>query len=63
MAVLTCFLFVLEVRGYSKLYDSVDDSKYGKSLCLQTILVDIYTGVKLDMFVPIWSNKKLLCFW
>jgi len=29
MGFLTAAVFLLEVRGYSKLYDNVEDSKYG----------------------------------
>ena len=29
MGFLTSILFLLEVRGYSKLYDNISDSKYG----------------------------------
>ena len=38
MGFLTSLVFLLEVNGYSKLYDSVDESKLGKNnfwvLCL-----------------------------
>ena len=30
MGFLTCILFMAEVHGYSKLYDNVHDSKFGK---------------------------------
>lgn len=30
MGFLTSVVFLLEVNGYSKLYDRVDDSKFGK---------------------------------
>ncbi len=30
MGLLTSVVFVLEVNGYSKLYDSLDDSQYGR---------------------------------
>ena len=31
MGVLTVIMFMLEVRGYSKLYDSFSESKIGKT--------------------------------
>jgi len=34
MGFLTSLVFLLEVNGYSKLYDSFDDSKYGKCVTL-----------------------------
>lgn len=45
MGVLTCILFLLEVRGYSRLYDSVQDSKYGMytlvdAKCAQMLFVN-----------------------
>lgn len=31
MSFISCFIFLLEVRGYSKLYDNISDSAYGKT--------------------------------
>ena len=31
MAIPTLVLFILEVRGYSKLYDNISDTKFGKN--------------------------------
>ena len=31
MAIPTILLFILEVRGYSKLYDNINDTRFGKN--------------------------------
>ena len=38
MGFLTSIAFLLEVNGYSKLYDSVDETKFGKQMIYWILL-------------------------
>lgn len=46
MSIPTCFLFVLELQGYSKLYENIDDMPYGKVyLVLNIVLFLLFTDM------------------
>ena len=42
MAIPTLVLFILEVRGYSKLYDNISDTKFGKKTKTISIFIFMY---------------------
>lgn len=60
MGLPTCFLFLLEVRGYSQLYDAVHDSKYGWWTIAGTVVTFILFTDCLIYWIHRWMHHRLI---
>ncbi|ELT91441.1 hypothetical protein CAPTEDRAFT_190363 [Capitella teleta] len=60
MGLPTAFMFLLEVRGFSQLYDSVQDSKYGWWTIAGTVVTFILFTDCLIYWIHRWLHHRLV---